>query len=475
MIKYLPTNPTLTPRVHEDVQRFIDKYASLIIEKTTETLGPLHVVFPHVVKERIDTTKNVFSQNDIEVKLYAAHKPIRSTALMQALFEKGVSVDVASLGELNHVLDIGWEGKNIECTGSKHPFFIKKAIAVGTLISIDSIQELEQIIDISMREKIRILLRISNPTCSDRNKTSRTSRFGITKERIEKQVYSILKEQTHIELCGFHIHNDERESDVKGEYIFDVLEVVQNAYAHGFSPSVINIGGGWRDVELHDASQWQTFIEALESDLVKGRKLKTWRQGTFGLYLNEKGRISGREKIQGKFLEVPLEKSVWQTLNKQNSFGYTVKELIDESLLRLMIEPGYTLFTTAGFSAMTVISVEQNADESKRVVVDGNMYDLSIQMREQFFDPVLLSTKEQKNQDNWSGYVVGNLCREEDVLLKRAVIFSKTPEPGDVIIFYNTSAYSSSFETSHSHMHAPAKELVIHKQEDNTFKYNMTI
>jgi diaminopimelate decarboxylase len=475
MKKYLPYNQIITPKIHPDVAYFIDHFTSVIIEKTTDSLGVLHVVFPHVVTERIETMQKYFAENNTNVQIYAAHKPTRSTALMRALYKKGVHVDVASLGELEHALSIGWDGKNIECTGSKHPQFIQKAIDVGALISVDSVHELQLVIALSKKKNVRILLRISNPSCSDRNQVLRTSRFGIIKDRIESFVYPLLKDNQHIQLMGFHIHNDERDADVKGEYVFDLLSLIQKAYAQGFLPSIINIGGGWRDTELSYPDQWQSFIESLEHNLVKGKTLKTWRQGSFGLYLNEKGRISGREKIQGKFLEIPMQVSIFKLLNKKNSEGHTVKELINESLLQLMIEPGYTLFTSAGFSAMTVLSVEDNADGTKRVVVDGNMYDLSIQMREQFFDPYLLSKQDKDEETNWEGYIVGNLCREEDMLLKRAVNFSKIPEPGDVIVFLNTSAYSSSFETSHSHMHAPAKELVVYKEKNNKFTYSISL
>ena len=102
MKKYLPNNQIITPKIHPDVAYFIDHFTSVIIEKTTDSLGVLHVVFPHVVTERIETMQKYFAENNTNVQIYAAHKPTRSTALMRALYKKGVGASYAFVDDGLH-------------------------------------------------------------------------------------------------------------------------------------------------------------------------------------------------------------------------------------------------------------------------------------------------------------------------------------------------------------------------------------
>ena len=445
-------SPSLQARVPEAVSAFLQDAVSDVLKVVRDQEGPVHIAFPGVMRSNIEKMQEVFSSLDLDYKIHFAHKPTKSTRLIREAFELGIGIDVASLPELEHALAVGFTGDRIECTGAKSRRFIQKALAVGALMSVDSISELEGIVELSGGDAVDVLIRIADPTCSDRNKIARVSRFGVPQKQLP-DVYALLDVHKNIRLKGFHFHNDERDADVKAEYVLDMLRLIQDAVARGHAPDTVNMGGGWRGPELEDFGEWSEFLNHIELSLIHGGRGCTWRDHGYGMYLNDKGRVSGREKIQGKFVNSDLQDIAERLFDYTSFDGAALRNVVADAFLSIMTEPGYYLMDQVGVSFAEVIAVAEGAGGVKRVVVNANMYNFSTQMREMFLDPKLIKEQDTAGEA-WEGYIVGNLCREEDILMKRSVRFDAAPEVGDVICFMNTAGYTSSFEEASPHMHA---------------------
>lgn len=404
--------------------------------------GPVHIVFPQQIEENIISFSNALVQTGVESSIHLAHKPTKSKSLIKAASGQNIGLDVASLSELNSALSCGFSGDRIECTGPKTRAFLEKAISEGCLISIDSIMELK-ILSEMKDKKIRILLRIANPECSDRNYLAAESRFGIAKSLLE-EAYNLLGANTHLSLEGFHYHNSIGSSDLKAGFTNDLVNIMQDAYRRGFSPTIINIGGFFREPTLADYSEWEKFLELIEQGLVENKEIPTWRNFSYGMYLNERKRVTGREKVQGMFGTDSSKEVISNMLLDTNLTGRALSEIMAENMWTLMLEPGWNLFQQCGITLVEVIGTKRTPSGKNLVLVNANRTNLSTGMKEWFTDPIHISRDE--NGSNFEGFVVGNLCEEHDFLSKRLFHFDSEPKEGDVLCFVNSAAYSADFE-----------------------------
>lgn len=456
----------LIAEVRPLVNHFFDQKNEWLINVVHDAGAPIHVVFPEIVLENLSQLRQSFLEHGLDPAIFLAHKPTISSSCLAVALENGFGVDVASLPELEHALRVGFTGEKIECTGPKSYSYLSKAVAVGARISVDSVSELKKISELGLKNnKIpSVLLRVSDPICLDRNKKSRHSRFGISRRDL-KSAFDFLKESNSVRLVGLHFHVDEQDPEIKAKLTEGIVQLVQEAQAHGHPCELVNIGGGFRAPELVDFSDWSRYLDTLEFNLKKGVINETWRNYTFGMHVNERGGIGGREKVQGKFTNTALSSFVKTFLQTRMQNGQDLGNLLNDCFLKLMLEPGFAALHQAGFTAMEVIDTKVDANGDCLVVVQGNMYDISVQMKEPLVDPILVPLDREVASQTSGVYVVGNLCREEDVLIKRKVYFSQLPKSGDIVCFLNTAAYASSFESATPHMHKKPERYAAQKSE----------
>jgi len=451
----------LRPRIHPELRSLIEQKGFLFQAKQLHT-GPVHVIVPTLMDENIAKLHALFKNLALDGLIYYAHKPNKSSAFVKQALKNGIRIDVASREELVSALAAGYRGADIGCTGAKNEQFLLLAVQHECLISIDSVAELESLARIARNtnRKPRVLIRISDPIPKDRKLKIRISRFGVSQDELGK-IFELLKVHT-IDLAGFHFHNDERSADVKAGFVSNILERLEEAYALGFSPTIIDIGGGLRTTQLEDFGEWESFLNDLEKALTTQTPTKTWRGYGFGMFLNDKGKISGREKIQGKYAHEDFGKVYSELFSTHTATERPIADIVRECMLSVMIEPGFALLQQCGVSLCTVVGTKTTSQGDTLVLIDGNMYNLSTQMNELLMDPILIS--KDTTTPPLSGYLAGNLCREEDILVKREITFQNTPQAGDVICFCNTAAYTSDFEDSSPHQHPKGVKYVAQKK-----------
>lgn len=453
------------PKISEETKDFLNNKET-VLDLFKDSKEPKHVLFPGRFQKNVEELEETFSEVDILSSIYFAHKPTKSPVIINEAEKAGIRIDVASREELESALDAGFEGERIECTGPKDTQFLEEAVEEGCLISLDSLYELEELEEILKEQEktIELLVRINNPQNPDRDLSLPVSKFGIDREKVENVIEHLSENET-LSLKGFHFHNDVREADANAGFVADCFELIKKSYGYGLRPDTINIGGGLRKNQLEDLKDWSRFLAQLEEDIIENRQTETWRDNGYGMHLNLKGRVSGRDKLQGRFTDRDHEEVLKGMFKQYKYNGRSLGDQLTENMFQIMTEPGKLLLDHCGATFMKVLGTKELPTGEKLVSVNANKYNLSGNMTEQLMDPVHIPL-EESGKEGCEAFIGGNLCLEGDLLVRRKIGFKQEPERGDVICFINTISNYADFEDAAPHMHPRGARKVAVKSED---------
>jgi diaminopimelate decarboxylase len=461
----------IRPKVSSNLQEFINSQDLFALKNLHE--GVVHLGFPQEIKQNIDRIKKVFEGLGIELKLYLAHKSTKNQSFVKQALKCGIGIDVASKNELISALSSGFTGERIEATGPKNNDFLQLVLFQGCLISLDSFEELERLIEIyqklGINKQIPILIRINNPEIVGRNINIKNSRFGSSKESLQN-FYKLIKQHNFLNFKGLHFHGDGYDPNMKAGILESLMDILESSFEQGFRPEIINLGGSLREQTLENYQDWSDYLEIIEHKLLNNQKLPTWGNQSYGLFVNEKAKIGGKDKALSRFYKSSFDIDLQTTLESQNQDQRILADIFNENMFSLALEPGYAILQQAGISLVEIIETKKTSDGRNLIVLDANLYNLGLAKMFQYItDPILISkrTNNKKNKTNFSAMIVGNLCREDDFLMDREVIFDKQPKPGDLLVFTNTAAYFAGFEDGSPIMHPMSKFLVAYKQKTN--------
>ena len=203
-------NLKLTPVIHPVVRDFLAD--SNLPRQLMNGLGsPLNILFPDVANDHARLFIDEYGKHNIRGKVFYAHKPNKSNAIVRNLaLDSELNIDVASIGELRSALLNGFDGRRIEATGPKSDEFLLLALQHGVLINVDSLHEINRIVQ--LRDIIKssnvtpILIRLTGFHSTSRSIITKDSRFGITIEAMP-DVFSMLKHhKSDLNLIGFSFH-----------------------------------------------------------------------------------------------------------------------------------------------------------------------------------------------------------------------------------------------------------------------------
>ena len=456
----------LTPHLHPLVKDLL-KQEDFLHSLASSHAGPVHVLVPEIMDENIQAFRKVFAEFAVQPAIHFAHKCNQSSVFLKRAKHGGINVDVASLQELQAALSVGFLGKAISCTGPKNDAFLRLAIKSRCLISVDSLEELHRVAEIAKQgsvEGVDVLLRINDLAPAQRKLVLKPSRFGIS-QHVLPQAYALLREHPTLQLRGFHHHHDGYDAIAKAEFIDNMLKLTRQAYDEGFRPDVLDLGGSFRAPVLRQPSDWTSFVDRLCEQVRNGEEVPVWGTQPYGLHLDTSGQIIGREKVLSLAVSEHYGDFLRSLLSSKLASGRSVAQTIGDSLFTFMIEPGFALVYNAGFSLLKVIEVKSSSGGQPLIVLDGNLFSLSTKMVDVIADPILISRGTTEKRP-LTAYLVGNLCREDDFLMKRAVTFDRVPQPGDVLVFANTAAYASDFEETSSILQPKGKKVVCVKKQN---------
>ncbi len=457
----------LTPFCHALVKDLLEQ-RDLLFQMSRLHQGPVHLILPQVMDENIARMREFFAGYDFETAIHYTMKPNKSDVFARQAYRNGINIDVSSLAELQAALGAGFKGSQIGCTNSKNRSYLWLALEHNCLISVDNRLELEWTAEMAPKrrareEPVRILLRIADLQPLDRKLVKKATKFGIAVSDLP-QCYEVIEaHRDDIEFLGFHFHFSNPSADLQAGYLEHALRLTEDAMTKGFDPQVIDIGGGYRDRLFEESSAWEGFVESVEKALVQQQDTGVWANKAYGMYLNERGRISGRDKIQSMGATHSTLSYLRDMFENTSLRERPLKDYISENLLTIMIEPGQSLLHQCGISLLPVKGVKTASNGDSLIMLDTSIYNLGIQFKEPVCDFLLLQ-KECRDGTSASAFVVDNICNENGIVCKRRMGFLAMPQEGDLLVMVDTAGYISDFEDAKPHRHPQGKKIVMTKK-----------
>lgn len=464
---------SLTPKVHPTIKAFLDEKKTLF--SLVKALGsPLNVIFPELIHDNVEKFRSAFSEAGVIGKVFFAHKCNQSDSLVRRLAVEDAHLDVSSANELRHALGAGFEASRIECTGPKNVEFLGLAIQQGVTIAVDSIFELKTIISLKAalkhKKPTKILLRLSGFEATHTKFLNKGSRFGIPIKECAEAFDILEANRKSIDFLGFSFHLDTVSVLERAVAMENCMELFEEALAREFEPRVINIGGGYKVNYLESEDEWNEYTSALKEAVLGTRSSMTWHNNAFGMS-SDKGKLKGNFNSYSYF-DTQTGGSFLQELLSQrfpNLGDVTAGSIMQGNMIELWIEPGRSLVDQTGITVARVNSVRKSSRGEDIVCLNMKRQDISFLDQEIFVDPVIISkngdadiAQKDKSSDTVHGvYFAGNLCLESDLVYRHMTYLKKLPEPGDLVVFVNSSGYFMDFSASTSIMQPVAQKVAV--------------
>lgn len=463
---------TLPPKIHPIIDRFIKEKD--ILSRTVDTYGgAAHFLFPDIFEENVMSFKKVFETAKVQGRICYAHKVNRSVQFVAKAQELGIDIDVASFEEFSNALACGFSGEQIKVTGIKSKEFLELAIQHDTVINVDSFEELSDIVSV-VKEKFPtkkqgILIRLTAFQAKGYNLTSRVSRFGIASSLLPAVIKTIQENKDILNFLGFSFHIDTTEIREKTQALEVVLGGIDQAYASGLQPTMINIGGGFRQVFVGDFVKWNEYVESLKSSLQMDDSL-VWPGTSFG-YKAEGATVYGNPTFHRYFNEVApstqLNSLLEQLLLRDD--GRTVANVVQDNLFTIVAEPGKGVVDGAGITAALVTTVKRLNGSDFLIGVTVKRDNVSAADQEIMIDPVVLyrGKEDTYEEGTFAVFFSGPLCLEKDMVTTHKTFLTKVPKAGDIIVFINTAAYQMDLSASSAMGILPPQKIAITTEGDS--------
>jgi diaminopimelate decarboxylase len=309
-----------------------------------------------------------------------ASKAFPCTAVLRVFHEEGLSVDVASGGELALAQRAGFEGPRIILHGNaKSEAELRAATRAGARIVVDNFDELDKLERIEA--PCEVMIRVTPGVVADTHAKIMTghagSKFGFSLAAAPRAIER-LRNSGWAELRGLHIH----------------------------------IGS-----QLFDLAPWRAAVEAIAT------------LGDFGAY-----DLGG-----GLAVAYTPERRPPSVAEYVTAMVSTADDVLGPDKA-LSIEPGRALVATAGVTLYTVESVKDVALQDgpiRFVAVDGGMSD---NLRPMLYDAAYeADLVDRVGAPGTPCTVVGKHCESGDVLIRETTLAD--PRPGDILVTPVTGAY----------------------------------
>ena len=358
-----------------------------VVELAEEFGTPAYIYAEEDMRRRAREYVRAFEQRTDAFEVIYASKAFPATAACRVMRDEGLSIDVASGGELHVALAAGFDPARIHMHGNdKTEPELRYAFAseVGHLIldSFDEIELADRLLDRPQRVLIRVTPGIK-PSTHDYVQTGQLdSKFGFgLADRLAQRAVERVRETKHLELVGLHAHIGsqifELEPYVKAiEVIADFCDTVD------LEPELLNVGGGLGIAYL-DADEPPS-IEDYVAVKVRG--------------------------VQQIFDPVP----------------------------RVLVEPGRSLVGNAGITAYRVGTVKEIPGVRTYVAVDGGMSDNLRPMLYGARYEAVIADRAAETPETLAT-IAGMHCESGDVLVRDMEL--ATPRVGDVLVTPATGAY----------------------------------
>jgi diaminopimelate decarboxylase len=370
-----------------------------VVELAAEFGTPAYVYAEDDVRRRARAYLEAFRARTDDFEVLFASKAAPFTAAYRLCREEGLSVDVASGGELHMALRAGFEPSRIYLHGNnKTEAELRYAIEadVGHVV-LDGFGEIE-LLDGLLDRPQQVLIRVTPGISADTHTYIRTgqldSKFGFgLEDGLAASAIEAVRSSRHLELTGLHAHI--------GSQIFE-LEPYTKAIealaelADGEWCRILNVGGGLGIA--YTAEDEPPPIDA---------------------YVDVK--VRGVERV---FDPVP----------------------------RILVEPGRSLVGNAGVTLYTVGTVKEIPGVRTYVAVDGGMSDNLRPMLYGARYEALIADRPAGTPDV-QATIAGMHCESGDILIRDVAL--PAPRSGDVLVTPATGAYGYAMASNYNGVPRP--------------------
>ena len=396
--------------------------------------SPLFVFSESRIRNNIGRLQHAATVVDRPIKFCYASKANSNMAILKAVLESGIDVEVNSGGELFKALRVGFRPDQIIFNGtSKSDDEIDDAVRAGIYaINIDSIYEIE-LVEKSVarlrtqgedippaRVTLRLVPEIGTRSHLGLQTALLTSKFGISSSEVLAAFRRGLQNPDLVKVCGIHIHVGSQTPDVEPfaeafKSMWEHLVTIHNETGHTLEH--INLGGGIPVNYLRDRSQADDLPEH-EREML-GAELEP------AVVLTEALRVA-RESAR--------------TANAEH--------LLDQ--VTILLEPGRSIIADAGLVLTTVRNIKTRPETGDVWLLTDAGYNIMLSMNNYKWYYHLISASRADAPYGRDYKVAGPLCDSGDVYFDieregRLPDYRKLPEnvvPGEVLALLNCGAYS---------------------------------
>jgi diaminopimelate decarboxylase len=373
-----------------------------VVEVAAEFGTPAYVYAEADLRSRARAYRDAFERRGVEFEVVYASKAAPLTAIHRVFVEEGLSVDVASGGELEIALGAGYAPGLVHLHGNnKSEAELRRAVeaGVGHVIcdSFDELSRLEAICAEAGREQpvlIRVTPGIKAETHSYVQTGQLDSKFGFgLEDGLAARAIDAALATSHLRLEGLHAHI--------GSQIFQLepYALAIDALAELADPEwcgLLNVGGGLGIAYTSDD-----------------------HPPTIDDYVEVK--VAGVRRV---FDPVP----------------------------RILVEPGRSLVGNAGITIYRVGTVKEVPGVRTYVAVDGGMSDnLRPMLYGSRYEAVVADRAAEEPET--TATVAGMHCESGDVLVRDVKLAA--PRPGDVLVTPATGAYGHSMANNYNGVPRP--------------------
>jgi diaminopimelate decarboxylase len=369
-----------------------------LVEVAEEHGTPAYIYAEDDLRARARAYREAFERRGVDGEVLFASKAFPATAAYKLFAEEGLSVDVASGGELHIALAAGFDPSRIHMHGNNktdEEILMAARAGIGHLIldSFDEIERCERLLDEPMKVLIRVTPGIK-PSTHDYITTGQLDSkfgFGIADGLAARAIERALASDV-LDLVGLHAHI--------GSQIFE-LEPYRLAIA-----ALGELAGDW--CEVVDVG------------------------GGLGVAYTDEDRPPAIDDYVG--LKVDAVREV---------FG---------SGVRMLIEPGRSLVANAGVTAYRVGTVKEIPGVRTYVAVDGGMSDNLRPMLYGSRYEAMIADRAGAEPDTLVT-IAGMHCESGDVIVRDVRLAE--PQVGDVLVTPATGAYGHAMASNYNGVTRP--------------------
>ena len=390
--------------------------------------SPLYVFSEPRIRRNIERLKQAAAGIAHPVKFCYASKANSNMAVLAAVRDAGIDIEVNSGGELFKALRAGFRPDQIIFNGtSKTAQELDEAVGAGIYsINVDSIYEIDLIEAAARRQgkRARITLRLT-PEIGTRSHLGlqtalHTSKFGISASEVLDAFRRGLQQPELIRVCGIHIHVGSQTPDVEPfaaafNMMWEHLVTIHRETGHTLEH--INLGGGIPVNYLRDRAQ-AADLPAPERDML------------------------GAELEPAELLRAALSAA------RASARDAEASHLLER--LTIVLEPGRSVIADAGLLLTTVRNIKQRPETGETWLLTDAGFNLMLSMSTYKWYYHLISAARADAPHETEYKVAGPLCDSGDVYFDierggRLPDYRKLPanvQPGEILALLNCGAYS---------------------------------